>query len=99
MPLAAFGFRHREHGQHPAVAELGRLPAEDARIPFGQQLLPGGESEYPAAPATARASIRPRRLSRDTAERTAGASTSTSAISLIRWAIETQPRMTSRYSP
>ena len=67
--------------------------------PSASSCCPAGESEYPAAPATARASIRPRRLSRDTAERTAGASTSTSAISLIRWAIETQPRMTSRYSP
>lgn len=58
-----------------------------------------GEIRYPAAPDTVRASSSPARFSRETQERTVGASTPRSASSWISEATDIQPSVSRAYSP
>jgi hypothetical protein len=62
-------------------------------------LLPPADSPYPAAPSARPDSSRPRTFSLEIADRTAGSSTPSSAISLISAAMLNQPLASRAYRP
>ena len=99
MPAGPLLFRDAEDGEHPAAGAVRSGPVEDPPVPLGQDLAAPARQAVSDRSVPALGLQQAAALEREIADRTAGWSTPSSAISLISAAMLNQPPVSRAYSP